>query len=99
MRDGLGGLESVAAHEFFHLWNVKRIRPRNLEPVDYVHGNDTSDLWFSEGVTSTYGDLTLLRSGLISREDFYQRIGSEIRSLQIRPARLTQSVAESGRLA
>ena len=46
-------LEDVAAHEFFHLWNVKRIRPQHLEPIDYVHGNDTRDLWFSEGLTST----------------------------------------------
>ena len=60
-------VESIAAHEFFHLWNVKRIRPRGLEPVDYVHGNDTQELWFSEGVTSTYGELALLRAGLISR--------------------------------
>ncbi|HEV2351903.1 MAG TPA: PDZ domain-containing protein [Terriglobia bacterium] len=97
IRKDLGGLESVAAHEFFHAWNVKRIRPQNLEPVDYVHGNDTSDLWFSEGVTSTYGALTLLRSGLISRREFYRRMADEIQHLQVRPARLTQSVAESGR--
>lgn len=97
IRTDLSGFESVAAHEFFHAWNVKRIRPQNLEPVDYIHGNDTSDLWFSEGVTSTYGELTLLRSGLISRQVFYRRVGDEIQSLQQRPARLTQSVAESGR--
>ena len=42
-------LEEVAAHEFFHLWNVKRIRPQRLEPIDYVHGNDTRDLWFCRG--------------------------------------------------
>jgi predicted metalloprotease with PDZ domain len=97
IRDNLTALESVAAHEFFHAWNVKRIRPQNLEPVDYVHGNDTSDLWFSEGVTSTYGELTRVRSGLISRQDFYRHVGSEIQSLQERPARLSQSVAEAGR--
>jgi len=97
IRNDLSGFESVAAHEFFHAWNVKRIRPQNLEPVDYVHGNDTSDLWFSEGVTSTYGELALLRGGLISRDEFYRRVGEEIQRLQARPARLTQSVAESGR--
>ncbi len=99
LRSNLIGLESVAAHEFFHAWNVKRIRPQNLEPVDYVHGNDTEDLWFSEGVTSTYGELTLLRSGLISRQDFYQRLADEIRRLQGYPARLSQSLEESGREA
>ena len=89
-------LEDVAAHEFFHLWNVKRIRPQSLEPIDYVHGNDTRDLWFCEGVTSTYGALALLRAGLISRKTFYARLGSAIESLQARPARLFQSAEESG---
>src|SRR5579859_1357486 len=99
LRSDWGSFESVAAHEFFHAWNVKRIRPQNLEPVDYIHGNDTRDLWFSEGVTSTYGDLTLLRAGLISRQEFYRRLGDEIQNLQERPARLWQSVEESGREA
>ena len=99
LRSDWGSFESVAAHEFFHAWNVKRIRPKNLEPVDYIHGNDTRDLWFSEGVTSTYGDMTLLRAGLISRQEFYRRLGDEIQNLQERPARLWQSVEESGREA
>lgn len=99
LRRDMGRVEAVAAHEFFHAWNVKRIRPQGLEPVDYVRGNDTRDLWFSEGVTSTYGDLTLLRAGLISRQEFYQRVGDQIRQLQQRPARLTQSVEQSGREA
>jgi predicted metalloprotease with PDZ domain len=90
------GLESTIAHEFFHLWNVKRIRPAGLEPVDYVHGNDTRELWFSEGVTSTYGLLTLERSGLIQKEEFYSRLANEIQNLQQRPARLFQSAELSG---
>jgi predicted metalloprotease with PDZ domain len=89
-------LEDVAAHEFFHLWNVKRIRPQSLEPIDYVHGNDTRDLWFCEGVTSAYGALALLRAGLISRKTFYARLGSAIEALQSRPARVFQSAEESG---
>ena len=51
---------SVTAHEFFHLWNVKRIRPQSLEPIDYQHLMDTRALWFSEGLTSTVGDLMLV---------------------------------------
>jgi predicted metalloprotease with PDZ domain len=89
-------LEDIAAHEFFHLWNVKRIRPQSLEPIDYVHGNDTRDLWFCEGVTSAYGALVLLRAGLISRKTFYARLGSAIATLQSRPARFFQSAEESG---
>lgn len=91
-----GFLEDTLAHEFFHLWNVKRIRPQGLEPVDYTRGNDTRDLWFSEGVTSAYAELALARAGLISRDLFYQRISEEIGRLEGRPARHTQSVAESG---
>ena len=89
-------IESTVAHEFFHLWNVKRIRPQSLEPIDYVHGNDTRDLWFSEGVTSTYGELALLRAGLISPKTFYRRLAAEIEILQTRPARRYQSLEEAG---
>ncbi len=90
------GLESTIAHEFFHLWNVKRIRPQGLEPVDYVHGNDTRDLWFSEGLTSTYGELALERSRLISKLDFYNEVARQIQELQSRPARRFQSAELSG---
>ena len=96
LREHWERLEGVAAHEFFHLWNVKRIRQQSLEPIDYVHGNDTRDLWFCEGVTSTYGQLVLLRAGLISRQDFYAHLGSAIATLQSRPARFFQSAEQSG---
>lgn len=88
--------QATVAHEFFHLWNVKRIRPQGLEPVDYIHGNDTRDLWLSEGVTSTYEELTLVRSGLASRKEFYDRVADQIGTLQKRPARLFQSAELSG---
>lgn len=99
MRAGLDTLEGITAHEFFHLWNVKRIRPQGLEPIDYIHGNDTSDLWFSEGVTSTYAQLVLLRSDLIDRKQFYAHLAAEISELRSRPARDLQSAEESGREA
>jgi predicted metalloprotease with PDZ domain len=99
VRDNWRSVEGVSAHEFFHLWNVKRIRPQALEPIDYIHGNDTRDLWFCEGVTSAYGELALLRAGLISRRDFYASLAGEIQSLQARPARLFQSAELSGREA
>jgi predicted metalloprotease with PDZ domain len=99
LRNNWGGLEATLAHEFFHLWNVKRIRPQSLEPVDYIHGNDTRDLWFAEGVTNTYEELSLLRAGLISRATFYERLAGEIQRLQERPARHQQSVQQAGREA
>jgi len=63
-------LASVTAHEFFHLWNVKRIRPQTLEPLDYTKENYTKLLWVAEGITDYYADIALLRAGLISDKDF-----------------------------
>ena len=95
LRSSLTPLASVTAHEFFHLWNVKRIRPQSLEPIDYQRGNDTRALWFSEGVTSTVGDLMLARAGLIGESEYLQRVGDEISELQQRPAHRWQSAEES----
>ncbi|HTV65495.1 MAG TPA: PDZ domain-containing protein [Bryocella sp.] len=88
-------LASVSAHEFFHLWNVKRIRPQSLEPIDYQHAMDTRALWFSEGVTSTVGDMLLARSGLIDESEYLRRVSAEITELQGRPAHRWQSAEES----
>ena len=99
VRDNPSYLEDTAAHEFFHAWNVKRIRPQALEPIDYIKGNDTRDLWFCEGVTSTYAQLTLLRAGLIDRDTFYRRVAQSLETLQNHRARLIQSVETAGREA
>ncbi len=69
-------LASVSAHEFFHLWNVKRIRPRSLEPIDYQHAQDTRALWFSEGVTSTVSELMLSRAGLIDEQRYLKDLAT-----------------------
>ncbi|MBI1749793.1 MAG: M61 family metallopeptidase [Acidobacteria bacterium] len=87
--------EGVTAHEFFHLWNVKRIRPRSLEPVDYTKENWTRALWFAEGVTSTYASYTLVRSGLWSRGQFYDDLGGQIAELESRPSHLWKSAEEA----
>ena len=86
---------SVAAHEFFHVWNVKRIRPQALEPVDFTREQYTRALWFAEGVTNTYQKYTLARTGLWSKEAFLGDLAEEICELEARPARLWQSVEES----
>ena len=86
---------SVTAHEFFHLWNVKRIRPASLEPIDYTKENYTRALWFSEGVTSTVADLTLVRTGIMTEQQYLTGLSHEIRTLQMRPAHKTQSVEEA----
>jgi len=83
------------AHEFFHLWNVLRIRPQSLEPVDYTREQSTDTLWFAEGVTSTISAYTLVRSGLWSRDNFYRDLAAEIAELDSRPARRYQSVEDA----
>ena len=88
-------LTSVTAHEFFHLWNVKRIRPQNLEPADYTKENYTRALWFSEGCTSAAADIIQLRSGLLDEPHFEQQLASGIGELERRPAHLTQSAEDS----
>ena len=88
-------LPSYAAHEFFHTWNVKRIRPQSLEPVDYTREMWTRSLWFAEGVTNTYGYYTLLRTGLWSPQQFYGNLADQIRELQSRPAHRWQSVEQA----
>ena len=86
LRDDLSPVANVSAHEFFHLWNVKRIRPQSLEPIDYQNEQDTRILWFSEGVTSTVADILLARAGLIDEAAYLQRVSAEITELQRRPA-------------
>ncbi len=86
---------NVSAHEFFHLWNVKRIRPATLEPVDYTREMYTRSLWFAEGVTNTYGSYTLVRTGLWSKQEFYQDLGNQISEIEASPAEQWQSAEES----
>lgn len=88
-------LASVTAHEFFHLWNVKRIRPQTLEPVDSAKENYTRALWFSEGCTSTASDFIRLRAGLLDENGFERELSGDIAELERRPAHLTQSAEES----
>jgi predicted metalloprotease with PDZ domain len=88
-------LASVAAHEFFHLWNVKRIRPATLYPVDYTKEQYTRALWFAEGVTNTYGSYTLERSGLWSKQQLYHDLSEQITQLEARPANRWQSAEQS----
>jgi predicted metalloprotease with PDZ domain len=86
---------NVAAHEFFHLWNVKRIHPASLDPVDYGKEQYTRALWFAEGVTSTYAAYTLVRTGLWSKGQFYEDLGEQISELEERPANQWQSAEQS----
>jgi predicted metalloprotease with PDZ domain len=88
-------LGELTAHEFFHLWNVKRIRPQSLEPIDYDKENYTPALWFSEGVTTTAGNIILMRAGLLDEVRELRGLAAEIGELERRPAHFTQSAEES----
>lgn len=92
-----GRIASLVSHEFFHLWNVKRIRPKELGPFDYTQAVRSKALWLCEGVTSYYGDLTLVRSGIWTRDTYLAHLAGEINNLQSNPARLNQSVEEASR--
>ena len=85
----------TAAHEFFHLWNVKRLRPAALGPFDYTRENYTPSLWFAEGVTTYYAYVHLLRSGLWSRADFLKNLAVEIRTFEMEPGRAMMSAESS----
>jgi len=86
---------NVAAHEYFHLWNVKRIRPQTLQPVDFTKEMWTRSLWFAEGVTSTYASYTMVRTGLWSHDQFYDDLARQFTALDSRPAHHWQSAEES----
>lgn len=95
LADNPDAFADVTAHEFFHLWNVKRIRPQSLEPADYTKENYSDALWFSEGVTNTVEDYALLRAGLLDEPAYLRKLANDIQSYERRPAHLTQSAEES----
>jgi predicted metalloprotease with PDZ domain len=95
LRDGTQEALETAAHEFFHLWNVKRLRPAALGPFDYTRENYSPSLWFAEGVTTYFAYLSLLRSGVWSRQQFLHALADEIRSLEGEPGRSLMSAESS----
>ncbi|HXG93809.1 MAG TPA: PDZ domain-containing protein [Blastocatellia bacterium] len=89
------GFLGLAAHEYFHLWNVKRIRPQALGPFDYQHENYTRALWVSEGFTDYYAGQLLRRAGLITSEEYLEEFAREIMNYEQTPGREHQSAEES----
>ena len=85
----------TAAHEFFHLWNVKRLRPAALGPFDYTRENYTRSLWFAEGITQYYSYLFLLHSGLWTRAQLLDRFANEISTLEGEPGKGLMSAESS----
>ena len=87
--DYLSWLATVS-HEFFHTWNIKRLRPIALGPFDYERENHTPSLWVAEGITSYYDDMFVQRAGLMTRDEYLKRMGKSIDQLQNQPGRRVQ---------
>jgi predicted metalloprotease with PDZ domain len=94
-REGSIGQLSFLAHEYFHHYNVKRIRPIALGPFDYDKANPTRMLWVSEGFTSYYGNLMVARAGLMTQEELLDRFRKTIAAYENNTGRLFQSATES----
>lgn len=78
LEDNASQLIGTVSHEFFHAWNVERIRPKSLEPFDFDHANMSGELWFAEGFTSYYDDLILCRTGIISKEQYAKGLSQQL---------------------
>ena len=89
------GWLSLASHEFFHTWNIRRVRPKSLVNYDYENEVYTPSLWVAEGVTSYYEDLLLVRCGLMSKDQFLGMLGQKVSRVQSKPGRKVQSLRDS----
>jgi predicted metalloprotease with PDZ domain len=93
--EGYATLLGLISHEYFHTWNVKRLRPAEFAHYDYTQENYTELLWFFEGFTSYYDDLLLRRAGRIDSAAYLKLLGKTINQVQQTPGRLVQSVAQA----
>jgi len=85
----------LVSHEFFHTWNVKRLRPAPLGPFDYEAEVVTPSLWAAEGLTSYYDDLLLARAGLITEDEYLELLSKQLQRLHDTPGRQVQTLAEA----
>jgi predicted metalloprotease with PDZ domain len=81
----------LVAHEHFHVWNIKRLRPIELGPFDYENENYTTALWIAEGFTDYYAGLLVKRPGISTRDEFFEELSSHIETVQTTPGRLVTS--------
>jgi predicted metalloprotease with PDZ domain len=93
-KDYLGWL-GLVSHEYFHAWNVKRLRPVELGPFDYENEVHSTGLWIGEGFTDYYDGLLVRRAGLSTREEYLEQLSNTVRNLHDNPGRLVQSASQS----
>ena len=99
LRTNRTNLLDTVSHEFFHSWNIERIRPLSLEPFDFERANMSGELWFGEGFTSYYGPLILRRAGLARVRDFAGEMGEAVNAVLVSPGRRVRNVTEMSELA
>ena len=93
--DGYIGVLGLISHEYFHAWNVKRLRPRDFATIDYTRENYTELLWFFEGFTSYYDDLFVVRSGIVDGPRYLKLLAKTVNAVQAAPGRNLQSLAQA----
>jgi predicted metalloprotease with PDZ domain len=92
---GYKGFLNLVAHEYYHLWNVKRMRPVALGPFDYDNENYTTNLWIAEGFTAYYENKLMLRAGFINEKEFVDQLVTAVSNVSNTPGAKVQSVAEA----
>jgi predicted metalloprotease with PDZ domain len=102
-QSGIAGNEadllSTFSHEFFHAWNVERIRPKTLEPFNFSHANMSSELWFAEGFTQYYGNLILKRAGFLTEKDYHGVLAGILNGVLNSPGAASFSATQMSRRA
>ncbi|MGE0704921.1 MAG: M61 family metallopeptidase, partial [Vicinamibacterales bacterium] len=99
LRNNRAGILDTVSHEFFHAWNIERIRPQSLEPFDFERTNVSGELWMGEGFTQYYGILALVRAGLQDVDQLADRFGRIVNSVVTNPARTMRSAVDMSRMA
>ena len=99
LRNAHAALLGTVSHEFFHAWNVERIRPRSLEPFNFEDANVSGELWLAEGFTSYYGPLVIHRAGLNSVADYARSLAGTINAIALSPGRGVRTAEEMSRFA
>ncbi|TPE43510.1 M61 family metallopeptidase [Pontibacter mangrovi] len=97
--NAMGPLLNTVSHEFFHTWNVERIRPQSLEPFNFQEANMSEGLWLAEGFTSYYGDLAMARTGIYDLDKYTSGLAGDLNYVLLSPGRQYHSLVEMSRQA
>ena len=95
-KDRYDSFLSNCAHELFHTWNVKQLRPKSMDPYDFTKENYSGELWIAEGITSYYEDLFMMKTGYRTPEKYLEILSGNIQNDLERPGNYIQSLSESG---